>query len=511
MNFRDAPIKKKLTDVIMLTSTVVVLLTASAFVTYEVVTVRKNFVQSAQALAEVTAADCSAAVSFEDQTSAEDILSMLKAKPIVLCAALYLKNGKLLARYPKAAPAQSFPTTLPARDYVLERKALDVYVPVMVGDRAIGTLYLQWGLGQVYERFRWYGGLVAAILLGTLGIAYLISNWLQKRISQPILELAEAAHAVSVKKDYRIRARKYGEDELGLLTEAFNQMLAEIHERDAALRENEGHLLSALKAAEAYAGEVRVLNTALEERVARRTSELAASNQELEAFTYSVSHDLRAPLRHIDAFAQILHEEYGAGASPEAGKYIDRIRAGVQNMGHLVDDLLNLSRIGRTEVKQEAVDVNQLVRDIIADLTPDLAGREIEWRIGQLPVVKGDAGLLRQVFVNLLDNAIKYTGTRAAALIEIGQETVEGQAAIFVRDNGVGFDMKYADKLFGVFQRLHRQDEFEGAGIGLATVRRIIQLHGGKIWVNAELDKGAAFHFILRSRSTASLPYESSH
>lgn len=502
MNFRDAPIKKKLTDVIMLTSTVVVLLTAFAFVAYEVVTVRTSVIQSAQTLAEVTAAESSAAVNFEDQASAEDILSKLQAKSTIPLAALYLNNGKILARYPKNAPARLFPA-VPGRKYVIERRSVLMFVPVTIEDRQIGTLFLRWDLGQVYQRFRWYGGMVVLILIGSLGIAYLISNWLQKRISQPILELAQAAHSVSVEKDYRIRAKRYGQDELGLLTEAFNQMLSEIHERDIALRQNEGQLIGAVKAAEAYAREVRVLNADLEERVARRTAELASTNQELEAFTYSVSHDLRAPLRHIDAFAQILNDEYGANASPNVHKYLGRIRAGVQNMGHLVDDLLHLSRVGRAEPKRETVNLNDVVRDVVAELKPDIAGRDIEWRIGKLPSVTGDTGLLKQVFTNLIANAVKYSRTRPKSVIEIGEETVEGQAAIFVRDNGVGFDMKYADKLFGVFQRLHREEEFEGTGIGLVTVRRIVQLHGGKIWANAELDKGATFHFTLKSLSAA--------
>lgn len=503
MNFRDAPIKRKLMAVIMLASTVVVFLTASAFFAYEVVTVRKNVVESAVTLAQVTAAESSAALHFEDESTAEEILSRLQAKTTVTAAALYLNNGTNLAHYPASAPLASFPSAVPEEEFVRESHALGVYVPVLMGNHIIGHLYLRWDLHNTYRRFLWYIALVAVILAGSLAIALWLATWLQQRVARPIQELAQAAHAVFAKKDYRIRAQKFGNDEMGVLTDAFNHMLEDIHQRDAALRENEAELVRALKAAEAYAAEVRALNAALEERVAKRTAELAATNRELEAFSYSVSHDLRAPLRHIDAYAGMLADESGSNAPASVRKYIQRIRDGVQNMGRLVDDLLNLSRVGRADIKSEPVNLNDLVRQVIGELKSDVAGREIEWRVGALPTVSGDAGLLKQVFANLLGNSIKYTRPRPRAVIEVGLETAEGAPAVFVRDNGVGFNMQYADKLFGVFQRLHREEEFEGTGVGLATVRRIIQLHGGKIWVNAELDKGATFHFTLRGLEAA--------
>lgn len=243
--------------------------------------------------------------------------------------------------------------------------------------------------------------------------------------------------------------------------------------------------------------EVRRLNTELEERVRERTAELTAANNELEAFTYSVSHDLRAPLRHIDAFARIVEEELAPDSSPELRNYIGRIRKGTQMMGRLVDDLLNLSRVGRAQLAWETVDLNVLVAEAIADLRPEIAQREVEWRIDSLPTAACDPGLMKQVFANLLSNAVKYTRPRDKAVIEVGQTTVGEDRVIYVRDNGVGFSMKYIHKLFGVFERLHRPEEFEGTGIGLATVRRIIQRHGGRIWAEAEPEKGATFYLTL--------------
>jgi K+-sensing histidine kinase KdpD len=245
--------------------------------------------------------------------------------------------------------------------------------------------------------------------------------------------------------------------------------------------------------------EVRRLNAELEQRVQQRTAELQASNQELESFTYSVSHDLRAPLRHVDGYAQILQEEFGPQMAPEAQRFANKIREGSQNMGRLVDDLLNLSRVGKKELTRQPADLNQLLKGVVAEIGLEAPNRHIDWQMEELPPVECDAGLVKQVFVNLLSNAVKYTRPRERAKIEIGQVKNNGDTVLFVRDNGVGFDMKYSGKLFGVFQRLHRAEEFEGTGVGLATVSRIVRKHGGNIWAEAVPDKGATFFFTLEA------------
>ncbi len=243
--------------------------------------------------------------------------------------------------------------------------------------------------------------------------------------------------------------------------------------------------------------EVRRLNAELEQRVAQRTAELVAINQELESFTYSVSHDLRAPLRHVDGYAQILEEEFGPQMPPDAQKFTKKIRLGSQNMGRLVDDLLNLSHVGKTELTRRRVALNPLVDEVLAEIKLEAGSRQINWQVGKLSAVECDPGLVKQVFANLLSNAVKYTRPREEARIEVGELKENGENVIFVRDNGVGFNMKYSSKLFGVFQRLHRSEEFEGTGVGLATVARIIRKHGGRIWADAELNKSATFFFTL--------------
>jgi PAS domain S-box-containing protein len=237
----------------------------------------------------------------------------------------------------------------------------------------------------------------------------------------------------------------------------------------------------------------------------RINAELAASVKELEAFTYSVSHDLRAPLRHISGFSKILAEEFGSDLPQEAQHHVQRIQEGTRRMGILIDDLLNLARVGRRDLTMQVSGLKSVIDEVIADLAPEYAGRRIEWKIGNLPYVQCDSGLMKQVFQNLLSNSVKFTRPREQALIEVGQKDQDGAPVVFVRDNGVGFNMNYAEKLFGVFQRLHRPEDFEGTGVGLATVQRIIQKHGGRIWAEAEVDKGATFYFTLGGSETTDL------
>jgi light-regulated signal transduction histidine kinase (bacteriophytochrome) len=235
----------------------------------------------------------------------------------------------------------------------------------------------------------------------------------------------------------------------------------------------------------------------LEKRVVERTGELEAANKELEAFSYSVSHDLRAPLRHIEGFVEIFRATKSSGLDDEARTYLQTIANAAKQMGKLIDDLLTFSRTARAELRKTRINLNDIVRNVLRELEPDMAEREVEFSIASLPAAEGDANLVHQIFCNLLCNALKYSRPRQPARIEIGGSVAEAEITIFVKDNGVGFDMRYAHKLFGVFQRLHRAADFEGTGIGLANVRRIVTRHGGRTWAEGAVDAGATFYFTL--------------
>ena len=244
--------------------------------------------------------------------------------------------------------------------------------------------------------------------------------------------------------------------------------------------------------------EVRRLNEELEQRVVERTAQLEATTRELEAFSYSVSHDLRAPLRHIHGFAKLLQER-AQGLDDVTARHLTIITTAAARMGDLIDDLLALSRTGRAELRVQDVDLTRLVSEVSAECAQDAKERRVVWKIGALPHVTADPALLRVVFVNLLSNAVKFTARRDEAVIEVGAAIAKnGEVIVHVRDNGAGFDRRYADKLFGVFQRLHREDEFPGTGIGLATVQRIVHRHGGRVWAEGDVDRGATFYLALK-------------
>ena len=303
--------------------------------------------------------------------------------------------------------------------------------------------------------------------------------------------LALARLAVNREIDVSARARA----EISTLNAELEQR---VEQRTAAL---ESEIIERKRAEE----EVQKLNDELEHRVAQRTTQLETVNKELEAFSYSVSHDLRAPLRHISGFCKMLVEEFGPTLHPNAQHYLERIQAGSHKMNLLVDELLNLARVGRHALGRQTTGLSSIVAEVITMLQPETEGRQVQWIVADLPTMDCDPILVKQIFQNLLANALKFTRPRDRAAIEVSYKKEDGQPVFMVRDNGVGFSMKYVDKLFGVFQRLHSTDEFEGTGIGLVTVQRIIHKHGGRVWAEAELDKGAAFYFTLGVAERAEL------
>ena len=491
MPLRDWPIQRKLTAILLLISGLVLLLTSAAFVTYEVVTFRRTIQTHLATRSRILAANSTAALAFANEADATEMLAALKYDPHMVAAALYDRNGRVLATYPVGAGADLIPAAPQPDGYRFERGRLVGFTPVAQGaNQRLGTLYIASDTKAVSDAL-WLSGIIALVVLAiALLAAYALGAALQGWISAPILALAQTATVVSTRQDYSVRAPKFGADELGMLTDAFNEMLGRIEKQKQELQQHASQL------------EQRVAERTqqLEQRneaMRRNAAELLAVNAELDAFAYSVSHDLRAPLRSIDGFSQMLLEDF-AGQLGDAGRdSLQRVRAASQRMATLIDDLLKLARVTRTEMRTERVDLSSIARDIVAEIQRATPERHVDFAIAPGLEAQGDSRLLRVALDNLLRNGWKYTGKQPHARVEFTAVDENGGRVFVIKDNGAGFDMKYADKLFGVFQRLHSAAEFKGTGVGLATVRRIINRHGGRIWAEGAVDQGAAFYFTL--------------
>jgi signal transduction histidine kinase len=476
-----ASISRRLARINMVASGTALLVAGVALSLYDVIAFRTALLDNVSVEARIVGSNTITALTFDDPEAAERTLGALRAEPRVEGAALYRPDGPLFASYvrdPSVAPLV-LPAEAP-RGGEWSRfdglRMLHVVRPVVLDGMPIGLVYIRSDLTGITDRLLGYGFILGTVLLIALVASQLASRVSRRAIAEPLTELAAVAKKFSADHDYTVRARETGSGELLMLTGAFNEMLEQLQARDRSLQDSRDQL---------------------EERVRERTAALDASNQELEAFCYSVSHDLRSPLRAIDGFSQALLEDMEGRLDAEAAGHLQRIRAATQRMAALIDDLLSLSRITRTDLSVRRVDLSAMARAVCEELAAAQPGRDVAVDIEDGLEATADPRLTRQVLENLLGNAWKFTSKQPAARVEVGARTGPDGRVFVVRDNGAGFDPAYADRLFGVFQRLHAMNDFPGTGVGLAIVDRIVKRHGGRIWAEAAVGKGASFYFTL--------------
>ncbi len=612
-NFNELSLREKLIRVMVTIAAIVLLPAACLIIIVDFFLLRDAIVRGLTTLGDAVAYNASAALAFDDREDAARVLQAFQSEPNVKQAVLYDMEGKVFSLYRSNA---EFRSELPdvARDWPIVRGSeLIELLPVSEAGSQLGWLLIRYDLSGQQKRLVLY-------LLFTFGMtglalvaAYFLSVFFQRRISAPILDLENVARKISQSHDYTVRATKQSNDEIGSLTETFNDMLEQIDSKEAALRRSEERLRAAVEASgtgvwdwdvrsgeaawigsiftklanapafsqdrlESILGvihpddrsyleekvrlaiknktsfdadfrvcsprgeihnirargqtftdstgevtrmigaiiditdlrtaqaEILKLNRNLEAHVHERTLELQQALNEIESFNYSVSHDLRTPLRSINGFSQALLEDYYDQLDDTARNFLERIVASCKKMGQLIDDLLKLSRITKHEIRKERLDLSAMAREILQRFQEENPKRQAEIHIEDGLYAVGDPHLISVALENILQNAWKFSSKKDVTRIAVGRTVEDGKEVFFIRDNGAGFDMAFAERLFGVFQRLHKSSEFEGTGIGLATVHRVVERHGGRIWAASELDRGATFYFILPPDDQADEP-----
>ena len=478
---RFSPIARRLTLMNLLVSASALLLASIGFLAYDQYTFRQGLVQNLSAQAQIVGSNSASALMFNDPQAAGNTLSALRSFPNVLSAGIVSADGRMFAQVSKTPDEALLAVpSVPANQMQVAIFHSDEVVlvrDITFQGKLLGTVFIRSSLSELRHRLWRYLLIAMVVLLISLVAALMISSLYRQAVAQPIISLAETARAVSEQKNYSLRAAPARDGtEIAQLIDAFNEMLQQIQTRDAALREAQADL---------------------EKRVAERTHELLMANRELEAFSYSVSHDLRGPLETINGFIHLLISKYGPTLDEEGREYLQQVRGASRRMSELIDDLLNLSRVSTTAMHKEQVDLAAMAKQIMQDLHRREPSRDVQFVAGACPRAEGDPRLMQIALENLLRNSWKYTSTHSRAKIEFGCEQRGNATVYFIRDDGAGFDSRYADRLFKPFQRLHTASEFPGTGIGLATVQRIVQRHGGDVWAQSKLGSGATFFFTI--------------
>jgi signal transduction histidine kinase len=460
---------------------IALLLAFASFLAYDMIAFERDLLHTLQTEAQIMGPNSAAALFYDDSQALEQNLSALRGSPEVLSAVVLNKDGKPFAAYTREGESPltgvgSIPEGQ-ADGHSKRGHGLLYGSRIMYKGEQIGSIFLLAKSQGLVQRTWHYAMIAAIILMLCLLLALLMTSTFRRLLTEPLIGLAQTAQVVREEKDYSVRAKVSNrEDELALLVRSFNEMLDDIQVRDKQLEQS---------------------RTALEERVQQRTAELSAANLELEAFSYTVAHDLRGPLDNIGNIGFLLKETYGNWMDPEGREFLNDLLSGTKKMSTLINDLLNLSRASRQSFHRQILNLSEMVASILEHLQAGDPERYVQVTIAPGIVVLADNGLLCVVLENLLGNAWKYTSKQPNPTIEFGNLQSGGETVFFVRDNGAGFDPHYSDRLFQPFQRLHVQSDFPGTGVGLATVNRIISRHEGRIWAEGAPGKGATFYFTL--------------
>ncbi|MBI5688315.1 MAG: response regulator [Verrucomicrobia bacterium] len=502
--FRDMPIKRKLSLVVMLASSGALLMASLVLVASEMVTFRREMARSLIVLTSGIGYNSTAALLFNDPAAATETLSALRVEEHVIGACLYEKDGAAFAQYVRKGAKITFPADLGPDGYRFEKDRLVLFRPVIQDNKRLGTLYVLSDLEALHDRLKMYAGVVAAVLIAAFFVSFAFSTILQRFIARPILVLAATAKAISEGKDYSVRAELRSHDELGMLTDGFNQMLDSIQERETALSQTNEALKQEIGERIRTQEELTRLNETLEQRVAERTREAVEANRAKSEFLANMSHELRTPLNSVIGFANILLKNKNRNLHPDDLTFLDRIVANGKHLLSLINQILDLSKIEARKVELELapVPLDAVVREVVGQLEGQVRGRDVRLLVELPPVVapfETDAAKLKQVLINLVGNALKFTEKGRVTVRIIADPTTSRPTRIDVADTGVGIPRERLGMIFEAFQQADPSTarKFGGTGLGLTISQALCQLMGYRIEVASEVNKGSTFRIIL--------------
>lgn len=483
--YKDISIKNKLILIQLITSFIAVLICCVLFVFNDIKTFNKSMVENKNSIAEIVGVNAIAPLLFNDKEAATQILANLKSNPSILNAAIFDKDGLKFAQYDLNRVPYLFP---PPNDEEFEEadfidQKFTVGYRIVQNGEFLGTVMLRSKVIAFNEILINYVKVAGSVLLGALLVAFIFSAFFQQQITQRIQFLVNKTKEITSTGNYSNRVFLGGTDEIGTLSKEFNNMLDQIQKMQNSLKE---------------------ANADLEERVKERTAKLERSNQELEQFAYVASHDLQEPLRTISNFVELLEKKYPKNGDDDSYRYFQFILKATSRMQNLIKDLLEISRVGRN-VQFTQVDCNKVILDLMAEMEISIKENNAAIHFSDLPVLIASEIELKRVFQNLISNALKFKNKETAPSITIRAQENENEFIFMVEDNGIGIKAEHTNKIFNIFQRLHSHTEYPGTGIGLATCKKIVHLHNGRLWVESTFGVGTTFYFTISKHITSSI------